>query len=151
MKLENAIEQSPVPDAQASDSAPRIRARLIDRAGDQPLQIANLLSAKEQDELRGIARLVEFPRSGMTIFSRGADAQFVYVIEEGVVRIVRIAPNGQRRILAFMVPGDLFGIPDCGIYANSAETVCASKLYKLPWTKLRHVMAREPQLQLNLL
>lgn len=134
-----------------SETAPTIRARLIDRAGDEPLQSGNLLSRKEQDELVRIAMLVEFPKSGMTIFTMGSDAQFLYLIDEGVVRIARMAANGQRRILAFMVPGDLFGVPDCGIYANTTETVSPARLYKVPWSKLRQVMTREPQLQLNLL
>jgi CRP-like cAMP-binding protein len=131
--------------------APRIRARLIDPTSDQSMQIGNLLSAPEQDELRRIAKLVEFAKPGMTIFSRGSDAQFVYLIDAGVVRIARMTASGQRRILAFMVPGDLFGIPDCGVYANSSETVCPARLYKIPWSKLRQVMADKPQLQFNLL
>jgi CRP-like cAMP-binding protein len=137
--------------APLSESAPNIRARRIDRIGDRPLSIGNLLSASEQQELRNIGKLVVYPRRGMTIFSRGTDAQFVYVIVEGIIRIVRTALNGQRRILAFMVPGDLFGIPDCGVYANSTETVGPAKLYRLPWLQLRQVMAQDPQIQRNLL
>jgi CRP-like cAMP-binding protein len=132
-------------------AAPKISARLIDRIGDEPPKIGNLLSPKEQDALRSIAKLVEFPKPGMTVFTRGDDAQFVYVIDAGVVRIVRLAPNGQRRILAFMIAGDLFGIPDCGVYANTAETVSPTRAYKLPWPKLRQEMAQDSQLQLSLL
>jgi CRP-like cAMP-binding protein len=139
------------PEVTRSEPVPRIRARLIDRAGDGPLQMNNLLSRKEQENLRGIAKLVEFPRPGVTIFSRGDDAHFVHVIEEGVVRITRVAASGQRRILAFMVAGDLFGLPDCGFYANSAETVCPTKAYKIAWPKLRQAMSNDPHLQRNIL
>jgi CRP-like cAMP-binding protein len=132
-------------------STPKIRARLIDGAPEQPLLITNLLSGREQEELRTIAKLITFPHSGMTIFSRGTEAQFVYVIDEGVVRITRISSDGQRRILAFMVCGDLFGIPDRGMYANTAETVGPAALYRLPWSRLRQVMARVPELQFSLL
>lgn len=145
------MERPPSPRIGMSESAPSIRGRLIDGGSDQPLQMGNLLSHKEQDELRRIAKLVEFPNPAMTIFSKGADAQFVYIVEKGVVRITRTTANGHRRILAFMVPGDLFGLPDCGIYANSSETVCPTTVYKFPWLKLRQLMATEPQLQLTLL
>ena len=138
------------PDRDDAD-APKISARLIDRIGDEPPKVGNLLSRKEQDALRSIAKLVEFPKPGMTLFTRGDDAQLVYVVDAGVVRIVRLAPNGQRRVLAFMIAGDLFGIPDGGVYANTAETVSATKAYKLPWPKLRQVMAQDSQLQLSLL
>lgn len=139
------------PDAPLNDPAPKIRARLIDRVGDQALHISNRLSSKEQERLRAIAKLVTYPKAGMTIFSRGADAQFVYVVDQGIVRIMRTALNGQRRILAFMVPGDLFGIPDCGLYANTSETVGPVKLHRFSWPKLRQLMTEEPLLQHTLL
>lgn len=135
----------------SSESAPMIRARLLDRVGDNRLQVGNLLSRKDQDELLSIAKRIVLPRSGMTIFSSENEAEFVYVVDEGIVRIARIAPNGQRRILAFMVPGDLFGMPDYGVYVNSAETVCPTKLYRFSWPALRHLMARDPQLQQKML
>lgn len=132
-------------------SAPTIRGRMLDRTGDKPFQSGNLLSQQEQDRLVGIARLVEYPRPGLTIFASEKEAEFVYVVDEGIVRITRVAPNGQRRILAFMVPGDLFGMPDCGVYVNSAETVSPARLYRFLWPALRHLMAAEPQLQQKLL
>ena len=120
-------------------SVPTIRARRLDRVGDHPLQIGNLLSRKEQDKLLSIAKPIQYPRPGMTIFTSKKEADYVYVIGEGLVRISRVAPNGQRRILAFMVPGDLFGMPECGIYVNSAETVSPTRLYRFPWPALRQL------------
>jgi CRP-like cAMP-binding protein len=149
--LEEALEYPLSRKPNGQKEAPRISARLIDRISDEPLTAGNVLSAKGQDELLDIAKLIEFPKPGMTIFSRGDDAQFIYLIDQGVVRIMRIAPNGQRRILAFMVAGDLFGLPDCGVYANISETVCPTRVYKIPWPKLRQLMARNAQLQFNLL
>ena len=131
--------------------APEIRARPFDKLSDRPSRIENLLSPKEQEGLRDIATVLNYGRGGLTIFSEGEDAHFVYAVDEGVVRISRHAVNGQRQILAFMVPGDLFGIPDGGIYVNSAEAVSPARIYRFPWRQLREIMMREPQLQLNLL
>jgi CRP-like cAMP-binding protein len=139
------------PHARSNEPAPKIRARLIDRDGNEPLRISNRLSAREQDRLRSIAKLMVFPKAGTTIFSRGDDAEFVYVVDQGIVRITRTALSGQRRILAFMAPGDLFGIPDCGVYANTAETVGPAKLHRFSWPKLRQLMTEEPLLQHTLL
>lgn len=132
-------------------TAPEIRARSFDRVTDRPSQIENLLSQKEQDRLREIATVLEYRRGGLTIFSEGEDAHFVYSIDEGVIRISRHAENGQRQILAFMVPGDLFGLPDGGMHVNTAETVSAVRLYRFPWQQLVRMMLEEPQLQLNML
>jgi CRP-like cAMP-binding protein len=131
--------------------APQIRARPFDKISDRPSGIENLLSPKEQEELRTIATVLDYRRGGITIFSEGEDAHFVYAIDEGVVRVSRHAENGQRQILAFMVPGDLFGLPDDGIYVNTVEAVCPARIYRFPWQRLREIMVREPQLQLNML
>jgi len=149
-RLEDNSESAPA-EAAPSKSSPKIRGRLIEKTDDRSLPIGNLLTGHEQDELRRIAKLVEYPRAGMTIFSAGSDADFVYVIDEGMVRISRHAESGQRHILAFMGPGDLFGVPDGGIYANTSETVCATKLYRFRWKSLRDIMAKEPELQLSFL
>lgn len=130
---------------------PEIRARPFDRISDRPSGIENLLSPKEQQELRSIATVLDYRPGGITIFSEGEDAHFVYAIDEGVVRISRHAENGQRQILAFMVPGDLFGLPQDGICVNTVEVVCPARIYRFPWQRLRERMVREPQLQLNVL
>jgi CRP-like cAMP-binding protein len=131
--------------------APEIRARPFDKISDRPSGIENLLSPREQEELRAIATVLDYRRGGITIFSEGEDAHFVFAIDEGVVRVSRHAENGQRQILAFMVPGDLFGLPDDGIYVNTVEAVCPARIYRFPWQRLREIMVREPQLQLNML
>ena len=95
--------------------------------------------------------MLEYQRDNSTIFSEGEDAHFVYSVVTGVVRITRHSDSGRRQVLAFMLPGDLFGLPDAGLYVNSAETVCPSTLYRVPWQQLREMMLREPEMQINML
>ncbi len=130
---------------------PEIRARLIDGNRDVPSQIENLLSRDEQVKFRKIATVLDYGRSGSTVFAEGEDAHFVYSVADGVVRISRHSDAGRRQVLALMLPGDLFGLPDGGIYVNSAEVTCPSTLYRLPWVELRKLLAREPAMHLNLL
>lgn len=130
---------------------PEIRARPFDREKDPPTQIENLLTRKQQANLRTIATVLEFERGNSTIFSEGEDAHFVYSIASGIVRISRHSESGRRQVLAFMLPGDLFGIPDAGLYVNSAETVCPSTLYRVPWQQWNDMMRQEPDMQVTLL
>ena len=116
---------------------PEIRARLFDREKDRPNQIENLLSRKQQSKLRSIATVLEYQRGNSTIFSEEEDAHFVYSVASGIVRVSRHSDAGRRQVLAFMMPGDLFGLPDAGLYVNSAETVCPSTLYRVPWQQLK--------------
>ena len=145
------MKRPPLNAGPQKERALEIRARPFDKKHDRPSGIENLLSVNEQQELRAIATVLEYRRGGITIFSEGEDAHFVYAIDEGVIRISRHSENGRRQILAFMVPGDLFGLPHDGVYVNSAEAVCPSRLYRFPWQRLREIMIREPQLQLNML
>ncbi|HEY1707202.1 MAG TPA: helix-turn-helix domain-containing protein [Rhizomicrobium sp.] len=135
----------------AASRLPEIRARMIDRTRDLPSEIENLLSRKEQVEFHKIATVLDYGRAGSTVFAEGEDAHFVYSVAAGVVRISRHSDGGRRQVLALMLPGDLFGLPDAGIYVNSAEVTCPSTLYRVPWLEMRKLMAREPTMQLNLL
>ena len=135
----------------AAARLPEIRARLFDRERDPPSQIENLLTRKQQVEFGNIATMLDYRRGGITIFSEGEDAHFVYSVVAGIVRISRHSDGGRRQVLAFMLPGDIFGLPDSGIYVNSAEVACPSSLCRVPWVQLRELMMREPAMQLNLL
>ncbi len=130
---------------------PEIRARLFDRQRDPPSRIENLLTRKQQAEFQSIATVLDYRRGGITIFSEGEDAHFVYSVVSGIVRINRHSDGGRRQVLAFMLPGDIFGLPDSGIYVNSSEAACPSTLCRVPWAQLRELMMREPSMQLNML
>jgi len=130
--------------------SPEIRARRFDGLLGLLADAENLLSHDEQEQLQHLGTILEY-RRGSTIFSAGEAGQFVYLIEEGIVRIGCYAENGHRQILAFKLSGDFFGLPDCGHYANSAETVSAARLYRFPWQRMLQIISSEPHLQLTLL
>jgi CRP-like cAMP-binding protein len=50
-----------------------------------------------------------------------------------------------------MLPGDMFGLPDAGLYVNTAETVSPASVFRVPWQHLRGLMLREPDLQISFL
>lgn len=132
------------------DGLPEIRARSFEGVSDSMGPIANLLTRAEQEQIRRIASIIEFAAADI-VYSEGDAAQFVHFVESGVIRISRCAQNGQRQILAFRVPGDVFGLPDTGRYVNSAEAVAAARVYRLPWQRMYQLMRDDAQLQLSLL
>ena len=126
-----------------------LRARPFEGTAATPGAVINLLSDSQQKKLRSITTVLECKR-GVTIFSQRGEPHFLYVVDKGMVRLSRCAENGQRHILAFMIPGDFFGLPDNGRYVESAETVSATRLYQIPWHQMQRMMLAEPQLQLTL-
>lgn len=129
---------------------PQLRARPFGRSRDLPEAIKDLLSKKLQAKLRNIATILEYSRSGV-VFCEGEDAHFVYIVGAGIVRVSRLSPTGRRQVLAFMFSGDIFGVPDAGLYVNSTEVVGQSTLYRIPWAPLSTLMERESEMQAALL
>ncbi len=128
-----------------------LRARAFDATSAQAPAIRNLLSREEQEQLLQNATALVYRRGGEIVFSEGENADFLYFIDEGIIRISRCAENGRRQILAFRVPGDLLGRPEDGRYVNSAETVGPARVYRIAWQRMQQMMLAEPQLQLHLL
>ena len=108
------------------------------------------LSQENREQIQQIATTLNF-RRGATIFSQGADAHFVYLIDQGIVQLSRFAGNGHRQVLGFQVAGDLIGLADNGTYANVAESVCAVRVCRIPWNRLLRLMLADPKLQLAVL
>jgi CRP-like cAMP-binding protein len=126
-----------------------IRVRSVASVGN-PVPCENPLSAKEQEQLRRIAKTLEF-KPGTTLYTQGGLARFVYLVAEGIVRINHGNETGHRQILAFRVPGDFCGIPESGHYFNSAETVSRTFLHRFEWQQVQELCAAEPHLQSVLL
>jgi CRP-like cAMP-binding protein len=52
--------------------------------------------------------VLAFPRGGI-VFDAGDPAQAMFRLEEGFVRIVRLAPDGYTQTIRHVLPGDFFG------------------------------------------
>ena len=57
-------------------------------------------SRENREQIYQIATALSF-RRGTTLFSQGADAHFIYFIDQGIVRLSRFAENGHRQVLGF--------------------------------------------------
>jgi CRP/FNR family transcriptional regulator, nitrogen fixation regulation protein len=70
---------------------------------------------------------------GETVYERGAQAQFVYVVVEGALCRFKMLPEGRRRILQFLFPGDGFGFEkgkqrdDTVTALTEAKVICLGK------------------------
>jgi len=143
--------RSPAQRKDAKLRLPKVIAReFCATEGRSPL-FHNLLSSAEQAELAKIATILEYQIGGVAIYSEGEDAHFLYLIDEGVVRLSRHLPNGARQVLGFMWSGDLLGLAEEGRYVNSAESLTSAAVFRFPLERLRRLLLSEPVLQLHLL
>lgn len=86
---------------------------------------------------------------GVSLYHQGDPADQVYRVDEGWVRLIREGEDGQRRIFAFVGPGEYFGANlqarDC-----SAEACVDSQLTVIPMAGLLRIGSTDPSALLAL-
>ena len=115
----------------------------------------SVLRDDELDHLQAIVRQVrKIPRQ--ILFQEGDDADNVYNILSGVLKLYKLLPDGRRQITGFVYAGDFLGIASIGIasisiHSYSAEAVSEVSLCRFPRAKLYRLFDRYPALQRRLL
>ncbi|MUO79395.1 helix-turn-helix domain-containing protein [Agrobacterium vitis] len=106
-----------------------------------------VLSPNEQYELGRMGEIIEYRTTKLEILSQGEPADFLYLLIEGVVQASHALKDGQRQIVAFYWPGDIFGLAESGLYVNSAEAVTPCSVYRFPFRKLEKFLLENPRIQ----
>lgn len=110
----------------------------------------SVLRDEELDHLQAIVRQVRItPRQ--ILFQEGDDADNVYNILSGVLKLYKLLPDGRRQITGFVYAGDFLGIASIGIHSYSAEAVTEVSLCRFPRRRLYQLFDRYPALQSRLL
>ncbi len=108
------------------------------------------LSEAELARLESRARIKKFPKNS-TVYLPRDQADAVYVVLEGRVRLVSITKDGKQAILALFGPGDLFGelaltgVPERDEYA---ETALNSTIVCIPREALDPILEQNAALSL---
>ena len=105
------------------------------------------LSAADKADLGRLAELIEYKTVRSQIFSQGQSASFLYLLVDGLVQASRMLDDGERQILAFFWPGDLFGLAETGVYVNSAQAVTPCTVYRFPIRRLETFLVENPNIQ----
>ena len=82
----------------------------MSRAVFPALFCGGVTTLRELRELQRLAEQVQF-RSDQTIFSDREQADTVFGLSSGIVRLYKLLPDGRHQILAFALPGDFLGMP----------------------------------------
>jgi CRP/FNR family transcriptional regulator, nitrogen fixation regulation protein len=73
------------------------------------------------------------------IYGEDEPAEFLYQVVSGAVRTYRMLDDGRRQIIAFYLPGDIFGVEAGEVHLSSAEAVSESQIVVI---KRSSLMAR---------
>ncbi|MEM7123474.1 MAG: helix-turn-helix domain-containing protein [Pseudomonadota bacterium] len=114
------------------------------------LTICDALRDREIDRMAQIVTRIPVP-AGRTLFQEGDDADHVYNIIDGSLRLFKLMPDGRRQITGFLFATDFVGIALKKRYAYSAETITDSVICRFPREKLEALFAELPALETRLL
>jgi len=112
--------------------------------------LCDVLTCEELDRLDNFMMTSAF-EAGQTIFVEGDKLTNYFNITEGVVRLIKLLPDGRRAILDFLYKGDFLGLNAKGQYAYSAEAITPVKLCRFPRPQLQVMFADTPRMEGRLL
>jgi len=108
--------------------------------------LTNSESSHRSPLFAGISQLVSatFKVSrGGEIFGEGENAQFVYKLVTGSVRVCKTLTDGQRHISCFHVPGDVFGLERTATHRMGAEALEASQVLMFRRSQVERLIASD--------
>ncbi|WP_354134672.1 helix-turn-helix domain-containing protein [Bradyrhizobium sp. S3.9.1] len=60
---------------------------------------------------------------GTEIFGDAEPVDYLYQVNSGAVRCYKLLADGRRQIMAFYLPGDIFGVENSAVHRFSAEAI----------------------------
>ena len=115
-------------------------------------EVSRSVSGQEDSipALHAIGTVAHFTRNAM-IFSEGDEANYVYRIVTGAVRLCKLMSDGRRQIAGFLLPGDFFGFEWRAIYSLSAEALTKVKVVCYARSRLDRLGAERADVQRSLM
>ena len=110
------------------------------------------LSEADLDSMLQAVDNLQLPAKA-ALYREGDAGDAVYTVRRGLVRLVHYAPNGARRIVRLLKPGDVAGLEVLvdRHYHHAAEAVTATDLCRIPMGVVTQLEGRNPALHQALL
>jgi CRP/FNR family transcriptional regulator len=90
-------------------------------------------------------------KAGETLFSEGDDAEGIYEVVAGMLRLYKLLPDGRRQITGFISAGQILGLAPEGTHVYSAEAINDVTLCRYPRVGFDRLIDEVPGLARRLL
>jgi CRP/FNR family transcriptional regulator len=114
------------------------------------LSVCSTLEPGEVDALERIGRTQSY-HAKATIFEQGRDADFVYNLTAGALRLSKLLPDGRRQVVGFAMPGDFLGLALQKIHMFTADALTPAKLCQFSRVGFSELLDQKPRLMRGLL
>ena len=108
------------------------------------------LQCGDLSELRALGKVREL-KADEPLFHQGDEANLVYTVAAGSLRLYRLLFDGRRQITGFALPGEFFGISIDDSHDVTAEALEPSRIWCFPRTRFDDFVAGNPILKDSLL
>ena len=117
-----------------------------------PVRELTVCAALEDTELSRMADIVRGRQLAAqeTLFSEGDEANSVYNVTAGTLKLYKLLPDGRRQITGFLFTGDFLGLSMLERYAYTAEAVTPVSLCQFPRRQIEKLLDEFPKLQQRL-
>ena len=117
-----------------------------------PIRELTVCAALEETELSRMADIVRARHleTHKTLFNEGDEANSVYNVTAGTMKLYKLLPDGRRQITGFLFTGDFLGLSMLDRYAYSAEAVTPVSLCQFPRRQIEQLLHEFPKLQQRL-
>ena len=105
-----------------------------------------LLTERQRHQLASIGMRLRLPARKI-IYREGSPAQWVFAVDDGIVKSYKELSTGKRSVAAFMFPRDLFGLAEKGHYVNTVQAITAVTLYRFPIEELTALIKADGEIQ----
>ena len=109
-----------------------------------------VLTEKQQAALASIAIEVRL-RRGVSIYDADSPAHSIFIVKEGLIKAFQDLSSGRQRVLAFLFPGDVFGLAEDGHYVNTLQAVRPTTCFRIPIPALTEMFLRDSELEFQFL
>jgi CRP/FNR family nitrogen fixation transcriptional regulator len=102
---------------------PQKATRVANVVGRPVIGRHSMYPAKTTGRLIDFVTKTKMFRHDETIFEEGQPTDYIYKVTRGTVRSYKMLGDGRRKIEAFRLPGDVFGIDSTDVREFSAEAI----------------------------
>jgi len=127
-----------------------VRPQLCEACSIKDLTFCSSLHGAEHDQLRKLLTHVQYDAHS-TIFHEAEDAEYVFNVTTGSVKLYKLLGDGRRQITGFLFAGDFLGLALNANYSYTAEAIEPVSACRFPRKKLEKLFDEFPHLEKRML
>lgn len=124
-------------------------ATVCDQCLVRGLSICSVLDADELAEFARLSHTTSYPPRA-TLIAQDEDAEHIFNVTAGVIRLYRLLADGRRQIVGFALPGDFLGLAMSRRNAFSADAVGPVAACRFPREAFARFLEEKPHLLMRL-